>query len=72
MPGQGRQGRRVAMRGELLAGGKAWGRRRGLRGMGVEAACQDLQRELRWLNWRDRAAGPLEAPDPGLGFSRET
>lgn len=41
-------------------------------GGGVEAACQDLQRELRWPNWRDGRARPLEAPDSGLGFSRET
>lgn len=32
MPGQGRRGRRVVMKREHLAGGKAWGRWGGLRG----------------------------------------
>lgn len=64
--------------GERLGSGRAFGQRRGLGEKGrlvwvaVEAACQDLQREPRWLNGWGRRAGPLEAPDPGLGSSRET
>ena len=69
MPGQGMRGRKLGWGEEL---GERPGGEEETGWVWVEAACQDLQREWRWLSRWGCRAGPLKAPDPGLGSSRET